>query len=116
MSDYLNLNEAGALTQSGKNYAGNAEENLSGAKNQLSKMEGVETGFRGAAGSTFQGNSAVSATNHAAIAKQIADQAMRAVLGEKAALQSDEDAMQTQQATRSAAEGLTPMLNRSITA
>jgi len=112
--NYVNLDQVGVLTQSGKQYEGNAEDNLAAAKSTFSKMEGVQSGFKGAAGTTFQGISGVSAGNHAQLAMQIAEQAKRAVLTEKAAVMGDEEAYQGQNSARSAAESFTTQVSRPI--
>lgn len=114
MSEFLNLEQVGALTRSGQQYAGNAEENAGAAKNHLAKMEGVQAGFRGAAGSVFQNISGVSVTNLSHLARQIADQAERAVMTERAAVTGDEEAHQGQQGTVSAAENFTSAAIRPI--
>lgn len=114
MAEFVNLNEVGALTRSGKQYGTNAEENLASAKNHLAKMEGMQSGFKGAAGKTFQGVSQVSAGNHGQLAKQIAEQARRAVLAEKSAVTGDEESTQGQQAARGAVESLTSNVSRPI--
>ncbi len=112
--NYVNLDQVGVLTQTGQQYEGNAEENLASAKNTWSKMEGVQAGFKGAAGTTFQGISATSAGNHAQLAVQIAEQAKRAVLAERHAVVGDEEAFQGQAAARSSAESFTSTVSRPI--
>ncbi|MGH3360793.1 MAG: hypothetical protein ACRDO7_18460 [Nocardioidaceae bacterium] len=102
---YVNLNDVGSLTRSGKGYAGTADTTFGSAKAHQSNMEGVQGSFKGMAGSTFQGVAAMSTGNTAQLAKQIADQAARAVLGEKDAVMGDEDAHENQQSGKSANEG-----------
>jgi len=114
MGQAVNLNEVGTLTRSGQQYGTNAEENVSAAKNHLAKMEGLQAGFKGAGGSTFQGISQVSAGNHGQLARQIAEQARRAVLAERSAVTGDEQALQDQQAARSTAESFTSTVSRPI--
>lgn len=114
MGQAVNLNEVGVLTQTGKGYGTNAEDNVASAKNHLAKMEGLQSGFKGIGGSTFQGVSQVSAGNHGRLAQQIAEQARRAVLAERAAITGDEDANQDQQTARSTAENFTSTVSRPI--
>ena len=114
MSGYVNLNEVGSLTRSGKNYAGTAESSVSTAKAHQSNMEGVQSGFKGVAGSTFQGVSALTVGNTAQLGKQFADQATRAVLGEKEAVTGDEDAHNDQQAGLASNESLASYVNKPI--
>lgn len=111
---YVNLDEVGVLTQSGKSYEGNAEDNLAAAKSHLAKMEGVQAGFKGGAGSTFQGISNVSASNHSQLAQQIAEQARRAVLTETTAVTGDETALHDQQSARSVAESFSSQVAKPI--
>ncbi|MBA2695428.1 MAG: hypothetical protein H0X54_11260 [Propionibacteriales bacterium] len=114
MSKYLNLDQVGVLTQAGQQYHGNAEDNLASAKNHWAKMEGVQSGFKGAAGTTFQNISATSAGNHAQLAVQIAEQAKRAVLAETHAVTGDEEAYQAQASARSSTDGFAGTVNRPI--
>lgn len=111
---YVNLDQVGVLTQTGQQYGGNAEDNLASAKGHWGKMEGVQSGFKGAAGTTFQGISATAAGNHAQLAVQIAEQAKRAVLTERTAVMGDEDALQDQAAARSATESFTSTVSRPV--
>ncbi len=114
MSGYVNLDQVGVLTQTGQQYGGNAEDNLASARSHWAKMEGVQPGFKGAAGTTFQGISATAAGNHSQLAVQIAEQAKRAVTTERVAIAGDEEAFQGQQTARSAAESMTTAVNRPI--
>jgi uncharacterized protein YukE len=114
MGEFVNLNEVGALTRSGQQYGDNAEQNVASAKNHLAKMEGLQSGFKGAAGSTFQGVSQVSAANHGQLGRQIAEQARRAVLAERAALVGDEESTQGQRTAQSAADAMATSVSRPI--
>ena len=111
---YVNLDQVGVLTHAGKGYAGNAEDSVGDAKNYLSKMEGAQSGFKGAAGSTFQGVSNVTATNLGHLARQMAEQAKRAVLTEKSAVTGDENATQNQHSAKSATDSFTSTVSRPI--
>jgi len=114
MSGYVNLNDVGSLTRSGKNYAGTAESSVSSAKAHQSNMEGVQSGFKGMAGSTFQGVSALTVGNTAQLGKQFADQASRAILGEKEAVTGDEEAHNNQQTAKASNESLAGYVHKPI--
>lgn len=114
MSNYVNLNEVGNLTQSGKNYAGTSEEGIGNARNHQAKMEGAQSGWKGQGGSTLQRSSMAAVANSGQLAKQIADQALRSVLGEKAAVTGDEESNQDQQAGLTGNENLSGFVGRPI--
>ncbi|KAA1419980.1 hypothetical protein FE697_019005 [Mumia zhuanghuii] len=114
MSTMVNLDEVGRLTRSGRGYQATAEDNVTSARGHLSRMEGAEAGFTGAAGAAFQSIALTTAGNHGQIARQIAEQARRAVEAERLAVVGDEQAFELQASTRSAAEALTSVVSRRV--
>ncbi|WP_370614135.1 hypothetical protein [Mumia sp. Pv 4-285] len=114
MSTTINLDEVGRLTRSGRGYQATAEDNVATARDNLGRMEGAETGFKGAAGSAFQSVARTTAGNHGQIARQIAEQARRAVEAERLAIGGDDQATEAQGASRSAAEALTSVVSRPV--
>ncbi|WP_456696083.1 hypothetical protein [Aeromicrobium sp. P5_D10] len=100
----LNLNDSGALARAGGKYEGNAEEQISGAKNHAAQMEGMTRGFSGQAGGKHQNISGQHAVNHGEIAKRIVEHAVSSVRANKQVLDHDETSSGTQQASFGSAE------------
>lgn len=115
MGEYLNLNEVGSLTQSGKHAGGNAQDTVSLAKTHQTNMEGLQqAGLKGMSGTTFQRVSATNVGSTALLGRQFADQAVRWVKAEKHAINGDQDADQQQQPATSAAEASLQAINKPI--
>ncbi|MBW9213410.1 hypothetical protein KV102_01025 [Mumia sp. zg.B53] len=110
----VNLEEVGLLSRSGRGYQATAEDNVGTARQHLSRMEGAQAGFKGAAGSAFQDVAQVSVGNHTLLARQIAEQARRAVTAERHAVAGDEQASARQSVTRSSTEALASAFARPV--
>ncbi|MGH1565680.1 hypothetical protein [Mumia sp. DW29H23] len=108
------LDGVGRLSRSGRTYHDAAEDGVGAARSHLARMEGVQAGFTGAAGATFQAVAQTVGANHAGLARQIAEQARRVVSAERAALAGDDQARSAQAATRASAEALTGVLARPV--
>lgn len=104
MSNFVNLNETGALTNAGKQYGGNAEDQNAESTNFRGRMEASHHGLKGSAGGTFSSVAHMSAGNLTQLANQIVDQAVRAVRAEKGLVTADEDAESAQHSTLGAVE------------
>lgn len=113
--DYVNLNEVGALTRSGRGYDGTAEDNAAESRSFLGRMDASQQGLRGAAGNTFTAVADTHGSNLVQLANQIAQQAIRAVRGEQTVVSSDESSDSAQAATVTAVETQTSAVSRPIT-
>ena len=115
-SDAVHLNNpGGGMTQIGKaGYGGESETGLSSIKTARAKAEGLAGTFTGMAGSTAARTSAAVLMNSSHLAKHLADQAVRSVLGEKAVLQGDENADYEQKGSLSANESHTGVVAKAI--
>lgn len=113
--EFVNLNEAGALTRSGQGYDGTAEDHAGESRTFSGRMDASHQGLRGAAGTTFTGVAEGHSANLTALAAQIAQQALRAVRGESAIVSSDVDADSAQSAAVSAVDSQGTALSRPIT-
>jgi hypothetical protein len=114
VSNYVNLNETGVLSQSGKGYGGTAEDQSAESTSFRGRMDASHTGLKGAAGNTFTNVSDMSASNLTQLANQIADQAVRAVRAENTLVTSDEDAHSAQQASVANMESHSTAVSRPI--
>ena len=114
MSNFVNLNETGALTNAGKQYGGNAEDQNAESSNFRGRMEASHQGLRGSAGATFTSVADMSAGNLTQLANQIAQQAVRAVRAEHGLVTADEDAESVQHSTLGAVENHTSAVSRPI--
>ncbi len=106
--NFVNLNEQGLLSQSGRNYDGTAQDSDSEARNFGGRMDASRTYLRGSAGNTFTGVAQTHTGNLTLLAAQIADQAYRAVQAEQAVVGADDDAHAAQAPAQQSVEGLTP--------
>jgi hypothetical protein len=116
VSNFVNLNETGALTHAGKQYGANAEDQNSESTNFRGRMEAANHGLKGAAGGTFGTVADLSATNLTQLANQIAEQAVRAVRAEGGLVHSDEDADGLQHGTLANVESHSSAVARPINA
>lgn len=114
MARFINLNEEGAVTQSGRATDSVAEDHDAQGRRHLSEVEGTEAGLRGRGGTMFRNVGELSFANAQALGRQYAERAVAAVLGEDALVASDENAAGDQQATMAAFEGERVTLNRPI--
>lgn len=114
--DYVNLNDVGALTQSGRGYDATAEDKASESRSFAGRMDASKAGLKGSAGTTFSGAADQHSANLTQLANQIAQQAMRAVRGEKTVITGDQDADQAQSAAASDIDSQTSAVSRPITA
>jgi hypothetical protein len=115
VSDTVNLNDVGALTRSGQGYGTTAEDNQAESRNFASRMEASQQGLRGAAGGTFSRVADTHGGNLTQLANQIAEQAVRAVRGERTIVTADEEADSSQGSTAASVDGATSAVSRPIT-
>ena len=116
MSDYVNLNETGALSKAGQGYGQDADTGAAESRAFLGRMEQSQQGLRGSAGLRFTGVTTQHSANLALLGKQFAEQAYRAVRGEQAIVSADTDAFTAQQPVISTVDSQTSVLNRPIQA
>lgn len=116
MTDFVNLNETGALTRSGQGYDGNAQDGASESRSFQGRMDQSQQGLRGRAGIQFSGMTTQHAGNLVALGRQFAEQAFRVVRGEQAVVTADDDAFTTQQAIASNVDTQTSAVTRPINA
>lgn len=114
MSNYVNLNETGVLSQSGKGYEGTADDQNAESSSFRGRMDASHAGLKGAAGNTFTGVADMSASNLTQLANQIAEQAVRAVRAENTLVTSDEDAHSAQQPSMANMESHASAVSRPI--
>jgi hypothetical protein len=113
--EYVNLNDVGALTRSGQGYDATAQDNAAESRSFAGRMDAARQGLRGAAGTTFSNVAGMHSGNLTQLANQIADQALRAVRGERTVVTSDEEADTAQSATFTAVENQSQAVSRPIT-
>ncbi|WP_163512822.1 hypothetical protein [Fodinicola acaciae] len=116
MGNFVNLNEVGVLSQSGQGYDGTATDQHGESRNFVGKMDASQAGLKGSAGTTFTGIANLSGGNLTQLANLIAEQARRAVMGEKTVVGADDDAHSAQQPALGAADSYTSSLSRGINA
>jgi len=114
VSNFVNLNETGVLSQSGKGYEGTAEDQSAESGSFRGRMDASHGGLKGAAGSTFTNVAQMSASNLTQLANQIAEQAVRAVRAENTLVTSDEDAHSAQQPSMANMESHASAVSRPI--
>ena len=114
--NFVNLNEQGLLSQTGRNYDGTAQDSDAEARSFGGRMDASRTYLRGSAGNTFTGVAQTNTGNLTLLATQIADQAYRAVRAEQAVVSADGDAHTAQGGAQQSAEGLTSQAAARITA
>jgi hypothetical protein len=113
--EFVNLNEAGALTRSGQGYDGTADDHAGEARTFSGRMDASHQGLRGAAGAAFRGVADGHSANVAALARHIAEQAVRAVRGDATIVDTDTNAHSAQAASVTAVDTQTTALSRPIT-
>ena len=117
MSGYANINDLDQFASTTKRYGGNADDSVSEVRSHTSRMEPMgTTGLIGAAGTRNQAITASGAVNVAHMARQVFEKAKHLAEAGSTLVHGDEDGMQTQNASLSAAEGLTPQVTKTITA
>jgi hypothetical protein len=116
MGNFVNLNETGVLSQSGKGYSGTAEDQSAESTSFRGRMDASHSGLKGAAGNTFTNVAQTSASNLTQLANQIADQAVRAVRAENTLVTADEDAHSAQQPSVANMESHSSAVSRQINA
>lgn len=114
MADFVNLNDVGTLTRSGQGYEGVAEDKAGESRSFDGKMDASRRGLIGNAGTTFTNVATTHSANLTQLANRIAEQAVRAVRGEKTLVSADEDAHSAQSSTQNTVEGNTSAVSRSI--
>jgi hypothetical protein len=114
VADFVNLNDVGVLSKSGQGYGGVADDKAGESRAFLGKMEASQRGLIGNAGTTFTNVSTTHSGNLVQLANRIAEQAVRAVRGEKTLVTADDDAHSVQTSTQSTVEGNTSALSRPI--
>ncbi len=114
--NYVNLNDAGVLTQSGQGYEANSEDQFGESRNFLGRMDASKQGLKGSAGNTFTGVSDMSGGNLTQLANLIAEQAVRAVRTENTLLTADDDSTSAQQTSVAGMESHASVLSRGINA
>lgn len=115
-SNFVNLNETGALTRSGQHYQTDGQDSAAQSANFRGKMSQSQSGLRGRAGMQFVGMTDTHSENLKRLGAQFAEQAVRAVRGEQAISAGEDESVTTQQATVSTVDGQTSTLNRPINA
>jgi hypothetical protein len=116
MSEFVNLNEAGALTQAGHGYRQDADAGVTESRSFQRRMDQSQPGLRGRAGREFTALTTQHAGNLARLGRQFAEQAHRAVKGEQAILSADDEAFTAQQAAASMVDSQSSALTRPINA
>lgn len=116
MSDFVNLNDDGALTRTGHGYGQDADTGQTESRNFRSRMDQSQQGLRGRAGLQFTGLTTQHAGNLTRLGQQFAEQAYRLVKGEEAVVTADGEAFTTQQPVTSTVDGQTSTLTRPINA
>ncbi|WP_436532169.1 hypothetical protein [Actinoplanes sp. HUAS TT8] len=114
MSDFVNLNDVGALTRSAQGYEGVAEDKASESRSFSGKMDASQRGLIGNAGSTFTNVADSHTANLTQLANRIAEQAVRAARGEKTLVSADEDANSAQSGTQNTIESNASAVSRPI--
>jgi hypothetical protein len=114
VADFVNLNDVGTLSRSGQGYGHVSDDKAGESRQFLGKMEASQRGLIGNAGTTFTNVSTTHGGNLVQLANRIAEQAIRAVRGEKTLLTADEDAHGAQTPTLSTVEGNTSLVSRPI--
>ena len=114
MGNYVNLNETGVLSQAGQGYDANADDHHAASQHFRGQMEASQHGLKGSAGNTFTGVSHLSASNLTQLARQIAEQAVRAVRAEHHLVNADQDADSAQQVNVSNMEAHASAVSRPI--
>jgi hypothetical protein len=112
--NYLNLNDVGALTQSGQGYDSVADDHANESQNFRGRMDASQAGLKGNAGATFANVAELHTGNINQLATQIAQQALRAVRGERSVTDADSDADTTQSTTMSTVDALSQSVSRPI--
>ena len=112
--DYVNLNDVGTLTRSGQGYDTNAQDSDAESRTFSGRMDASRQGLRGSAGTTFTNVAEAHSGNLVALARQIAEQAVRAVRAEQTVVAADDDANTAQSGTVSTVESNTTAVNRPI--
>jgi hypothetical protein len=116
MSEFVNLNETGALTRAGQGYGQDADSGATESRTFQGRMDQSQQGLRGRAGTQFTSMTTQHAGNLALLGRQFAEQAYRAVRGEQAIVTADDEAVTAQQATVSTVDTQTSVISRPINA
>lgn len=116
MSDFVNLNDRGALTSAGQGYDGSGQDGASESRSFQGRMDQSQQGLRGRAGIQFTGMTTQHAGNLVALGRQFAEQAFRVVRGEQAVITADDDAFTAQQPITSTIDTHTSAVTRPINA
>jgi hypothetical protein len=114
--DYVNLNDVGTLTRSAQGYDTTADDSTTESRTFSGRMDASRQGLRGSAGNAFTNIADGHSGNLTALARTIADQAMRAAGVERTVLDSDDQANTVQTSTLSTVETNATSVNRPINA
>lgn len=114
--DTLNLSQAGLQSKAAVSQ-GDSADGFNNENNALGrKLETMDREFRGRAGSTFAHGAVNNLEGGAELGKRLAELALGAVLGEKAALEADDNAGQEQQTAVSTSSETRSVVSKTITA
>jgi hypothetical protein len=105
MPDFVNLEEVGALTQSGRATNTAAEEHDAQSRTHLDRMMGTAPELQGRGGNAFRGATELSAEDERALAQRFVAEAIDVSGAEADIVGSDENAAAEQQ-TAAASFGL----------
>lgn len=110
----LNLDQVGVQSRAGKAQGDQAEGHDAANRNLGSKLEPMDQQFKGRGGSTFATGAVANLQGGSQLGKRLAELALNAVLGEKAALQADETAEQDGKASVTTATESQGLLSKPI--
>jgi hypothetical protein len=105
MADFVNLEEVGSLTQSGRATNTAAEEHDSQSRTHLDRMMGTAPELRGQGGNAFRNASELSADDERALAQRFVAEALDVSSAEGDIVASDDNAA-AEQTTAAASFGL----------
>jgi hypothetical protein len=114
MSGYVNLSETGGLIQAGQRYDTEGTDSQATARNFQGRMDQSQQGLRGRTGLQFTTMTTQHSSNLALLGQQFAEQAYRAVKGEQAIVNADDEAHDLQTVTASGVDTQTSAINRPI--
>lgn len=110
----VNLDQVGAQSRAGKAQGEAADGHQGANRNLASKLEPMDREFRGQGGAAFGRAAVGNLESGTELGKRLAELALGAVLGERAALQADESAGQDQQTSVAASEESRGLLSKPI--
>lgn len=114
MANFLNLNEEGALTQSGRTTNTLAEEHDAQSRTHMDQVESTAPELQGRGGTAFRNAGALAGTNERALAEQFVAEAMDVAGAETEIMGADESAATANDAAVTGFDAQTFQLNRTI--